>query len=64
MVSEYIRVSAMMLPESEQQDMAYRAFERTLNIILDQGIAADNVLAGLHAFTKEQAENRVTEKAN
>ena len=61
---EFIRVSARMLSESEQQDMAYRAFERTMTIMLDQGIAPDNALAGLQEFAKEHAASTGTEKAN
>ena len=42
----FIRISAAMLPELEQQDFTFHAVRKAVEIILDQGVTQENAVAG------------------
>jgi hypothetical protein len=54
-MAEFERISARMLSESEQLEMAFKAFSRTWEIVLAEGVPAEIILAGLQEFIEQKS---------
>ena len=50
MTETYVRISAAMLSESEQQSFTFTAVKKAIEIVIREGVEEQNALAGLQTF--------------
>jgi len=61
---KHVRIHAGMMNERDQQDFVYVAISKVLEMVTDQGIEPENVVAGLMHYVKVKAASNGTEKVN
>ena len=50
--SQKMRIHAGLMNQEDQEDFAFRAFEKVMHLLINEGVEPEFALAGLQAFTE------------